>query len=467
MHRFVLLTVLACAFAGLSIAYSPLVALIFASALLFAALLELGPVFLISAAVLVASMSRVLQLAGVPRLVNFLHFVLVAEAVVAALIRRDSVSPFTRQLARFLAAAFAVCFLSWVMNDGELVRPVMLWLVLCEPFLALFALVQGRPSPEAMGRLWKILIGITLIQIPFVVFQFAVVARGNPDKIQGTFIGQGAGAHVMGGVMLTAVLFCIAKALSTTGSARRTMLGAAAVLFVVPVIADAKQVIVCFLPGLLGVFALSRRGSFLKMIAPAAVAALLFGCAFVMYQPLQRLSNTSMLESGVEGKIAGLEVLARHMSHRPAGWLLGVGPGNSVSRIALMPVQEPVQFLKLRISPVTEDLLNVSKHNYLWNSSSVWSSISSWAGVVGDLGPLGLLVYLWGAGLVWRELMRSSGWLHAGAAGALIMAGTLGLFYSWLEEPGFMLVVFAATGLTIAGTGRTSETRSLRANAIS
>src|ERR1700744_2042393 len=96
------------------------------------------------------------------------------------------------------------------------------------------------------------------------------------------------------------------------------------------------------------------------------------------------------------GKITGVRILTNYMSRRPGAWLLGVGPGNSVSRIGLMVTEEPFRSLRWSQSPITADMTAISKTNYLWNSSSVWSSVSSWLGLFGDLGPIGLLAYLAG-----------------------------------------------------------------------
>ncbi len=449
--RFALWIVLGCAAVGLSLALNPMVALIVAAAVLFAGILQLGPMVLISAAVVAACASRILMLAGVPRLVNYLHFVLVVEGFAAALMQRRSLSPLARQLLRFLAALLSVCILSWALNGGQFAKPLLVWMVLVEPFLAVFAIVHARPAAAATLRFWQLLAGITLVQVPLTIFQDAFLARGNPDLVQGTFVAQGAGAHVVGAIALTGVLFCIAKALASSGIQKSWAIAAGVALGIVPILSDAKQVIACFIPPVVYLLAVLQRRSLVKLVIPTAFIGALMAFAYLAYTPLQKLSDTTTLENGMEGKIAGLDILAKHMNESPTGWLLGVGPGNSISRIAVMTGEAPLQSIGIKTSPVTIDILAVSNHNYLWRSSSAWSSISSWAGIIGDLGPLGLSVYVWGLFLIWRELGSYRSWQTTAAAASLAMAVVLGLMYSWLEEPGFILVIFSGAGLAIAG----------------
>jgi hypothetical protein len=56
---------------------------------------------------------------------------------------------------------------------------------------------------------------------------------------------------------------------------------------------------------------------------------------------------------------------------------------------------------------------------------------------------------VWGILLIWRELKRSAGWQHTATAASPAMAAAPGLIYSWLEEPGFMLMLFTAAGLAV------------------
>lgn len=68
---------------------------------------------------------------------------------------------------------------------------------------------------------------------------------------------------------------------------------------------------------------------------------------------------------------------------------------------------------------------------------------------MGDLGLVGLGFYVWMGWQLWQHLKKRRGWETAAARAALVMAGILGMLYSWLEEPGFALTVALIVGLAL------------------
>jgi hypothetical protein len=98
---------------------------------------------------------------------------------------------------------------------------------------------------------------------------------------------------------------------------------------------------------------------------------------------------------------------------------------------------------------VTEELLPGKQREWLWRVSSPWSPISSWIGLFGDLGLLGLGIYVWMARRLWRELPKRHAWGVQTAKACMVMAGVLGLAYSWLEEPAFTTWVALIVGLAL------------------
>ena len=63
-----------------------------------------------------------------------------------------------------------------------------------------------------------------------------------------------------------------------------------------------------------------------------------------------------IVSHGLQGKASALLIIAEKMSHRPRGWFFGLGPGNSVSRVALMGMEGYIK----ADSPVT--LLGLTMH---------------------------------------------------------------------------------------------------------
>jgi hypothetical protein len=85
----------------------------------------------------------------------------------------------------------------------------------------------------------------------------------------------------------------------------------------------------------------------------------------------------------------------------------------------------------------------------------------SWAGLFGDWGLIGLGLYLGLAWKVWQHLRACGTWQADAARAALVMAALSGVIFSWLEEPGFMLIVALLVGLGLL-TGEEKDAPSER-----
>jgi hypothetical protein len=282
------------------------------------------------------------------------------------------------------------------------------------------------------------------------------VAIGTGDTVQGTFIGQGAGAHMAGAICLTGVMIAVARSPYETTRRRKVVwLAVAGLLFLIPILGDANQATVAFLPAI-GIIFLSSRGlKVSQLILPGLGILAVVYAGFLFYPPLQRLGDKDILSRGIRGKTEAVVWVGGVMSHSPAGWILGLGPGNTVSRVALLSVgatvrgDSPIRLLGLKMAPVTSDLLLKTKNNWMYASSSAWSGISSWLGLLGDLGIAGVALYLWIVFRLWSASAGSGGWQVGVARGSMLMAGILGGVYSWLEEPSYTLVAATVIGLAL------------------
>lgn len=92
------------------------------------------------------------------------------------------------------------------------------------------------------------------------------------------------------------------------------------------------------------------------------------------------------------------------------------------------------------------DTVFKAQESYYWSNSvtgsSMYSLLFSWAGIWGDLGFLGLGVYLYLWFLVWNYIC-----LDKISKFFLITVFVAGLIFSWMEEPAFMLFVTSLIGL--------------------
>jgi hypothetical protein len=438
---------------GASLVIAPRLAWGIAALPLAGVVLSLQPCWWLALALCSATLCRAVAGLGLaPAEINFLHFPLVLAAAAMAALFGDSDSRSSRALGAAVVLLLFVSILSWILNTGEPMRPLFNWLVYAEPLLAAYVLLKAPPTSGSRVLLWVLVSAVIFVQVPAAILQFQ--SGGRADEIQGTFIGQGAGAHLAGALALLGVIMCAARAVTATAIVRAGWLLAACALFSVPIMADANQAVVSAAPGLLIVLLAAGNRRLSTVLLPGlAVACILYG-AFLIYPPLQRIANSRIIEQGIAGKWAGTKIILDEMALSPATMLFGLGPGNSVSRVALMSVDghasknSPVARLGLQPSPITLRVLSKTQANYFWSSSSAWSAISSWLGLLGDLGLLGSALYLWAALQIWRVTAQVNTWHAQVARGGMIMAAILGSVYSWLEEPGFSLMIAIIAALS-------------------
>jgi hypothetical protein len=430
-----------------------------------AALLALAPVhWWAIASLMIVALSRLLVAWGAaPSLLNFCHFPLVLGAAALAVVKPSATPhPAANRLGAGVLGILVICLLSWLVGGGEPARPFFTWLVFCEPFLLVYAILRCPPPRPVAGRIWNTILGLAAIQFVFGLYQSVTVGTG--DTVQGTFIGQGAGAHIAGAICLTGVMIAVARSPhEPRPMGKFAWLAVAGLLFLIPILGDANQATAAFLPGVGIIFLSTRNLKPSQLVLPGLGVIALLYAGFQFYPPLQRLANQDILSRGIRGKIEAVAWVTEAVSHSPAGWVVGLGPGNTVSRVALLSVgatvksDSPVRFLGLKMAPITSDLLLKTKNNWMYASSSAWSGISSWLGLFGDLGIAGVALYLWIACLLWSAIPRSGGWRAGVGRASILMAGLLGGLYSWLEEPGYTLVAATVIGLAlIAGDGTAS-----------
>lgn len=447
---------------GTTIVIAPAIAWALLGALMGLLLLQFPTYTWASVAVLAATLSRLIVATGsVPGIVNFFHFPLALGAALLAATREGPALRVARPLEKGLVAFLFLSLVSWLLNGGEFLRPLLAWLVFSEPFLIIYALVRNPPPPHQGKFLWKLVLTIAFAQLPLALWQ--AFTMGLSDSVQGTFIGLGAGHHVAGGVALTGTLICVSRGLSSIAfRGKPAWLLGAILLFIIPVLSDAKQNIVAFLPALVFLLLMFRvRWTGLIFALPLLALAVL--AAFLYYPPLQMALDWSRVSQGLLGKAEAFIVIARNASNNPGGWLFGLGPGNSISRVALMGMEgyiktdSPVALLGLGFARTTQEIWQLTFSNWLFASSSVWSGISSWLGLLGDFGLAGLILYLWMCWSLWRNLKGSRNWEVSTAKSVLIMSGLLGAIYSWLEEPGFTLLIGLVVSLGLIASEKKDE----------
>jgi hypothetical protein len=235
-------------------------------------------------------------------------------------------------------------------------------------------------------------------------------------------------------------------------------LGGSTLLFTVAVLAEAKQIIAAFLPALvllLFTFIKQRAGRIFISLAIFGLAILLlFSRQPETQQITSAITDPTLINRSITAKIKGFEIIADEMSDKGLGaWVVGLGPGNTISRVSLMAYyavpDSPVKLLGLAPAPLTTKIWVI---DYFSSRSSAYTGISSWLGIFGDWGLTGLVLYIWMFLILWKGLRRTRKWEVVAAKSVLLMTIILGAVYSWLEEPGYMLMaaLIIALGLKAA-----------------
>jgi hypothetical protein len=447
------IVILAGAATGFGVVAEPLFAWALVG-IVVAVLLMLSPPHVrIAAVVITATCSRLAVATGyISSFANFVHYPLVLVVALLAAAESPAGAPGRRPLELGVLSLLAVALVSWLINGGDLLRPFLDWLVFAEPLLVIYAIMLMPQVPARAGFLWALALGLLFAQLPLAVYQGT--RFGFSDPVQGIFIGLGSGAHVAGAVSLVGSLACTARGLSKRKPAAVVAwLTGAVALFSVAYIADAKQVIMAWIPALLLLLAASTRQRATWVLAGLPILVVVLLAFLEPPSALQRAFDWNLISQGAAGKLNAFSVIAERLSSSWVEWLIGLGPGNSVSRVATMGLDafvkhdSPVYLLGLGPAATTVELWNLTASNPLYASSSVWSFVSSWLGLLGDLGLAGMAAYLASVAAVWARLRGRVGWEPAAARSAQQMMILLAFLYSWLEEPGYTVMAALVIGL--------------------
>ena len=389
--------------------------------------------------------ARILTALGAPAVVNFVHFGLAIGFVALVL---PAVGGAARALVLGLLSLLCVICLSALWNDAGVVNALLDFLLLSEPFLLLLLLAPsaGRTmAPARLRRVHAILAAFVMVHVAFAYHQ-VVVAGLTADDVKGVFLGQGAGHHVGGAVALSAAVYLAWRAGFGPPLARVPI---ALLVAGVTVLSDSKQVIAVFV-GSLVVLALTRADRVKKAVGYVAGGVLAVGisawAATTVWPALGIWVDPTRIQIGMEQKLSIIPLLESYHDS-PVQQVLGLGPGHTVGRLGkMLPAYEEILMpLGATTHPSTEAAQIASQSHWVSNSttgSSVWALFFFWAGLWGDLGLLGVLVYagLWA--FVWRRVCTDDV-----SRFFVINILAFGVVFTWLEEPGYTLFVAMLIGL--------------------
>jgi hypothetical protein len=398
-----------------------------------------------------------------PTLVNFLHYPAVLAFVYAASNRPRPSEKLPAS--RWLIGLLFVTAISSIANLTNPFRLIFFLTIAIEPLLVVWGIQRWGPDQATEQRVIGVFFWLLAIQIPIGLWQGS--RGGWADSVQGTLLGQGAGAHILSGLFALGLFVWLAGILD----GRRpiwTVVFAVIIAFGMMGAASALQVIFLSAASLPAVIFASRqrrplpgedskksglslRREAARRISKRILAVLIlvvggsapFWAQAVVPGALDRARNLLTLQNFQEIQLP----LARARS-APEQVLVGSGPATSSSRAALLltpryssnaGVNQGSIFLHLGLKPTALALKISEESSNLQYGGSVESAASSMLAVVGDLGIIGvvgLMLLLIG---IFRASKRAGSWLAPALAAALIMSAGLSFIDNWLEFPEYTI----------------------------
>lgn len=407
-----------------------------------------------------AFFSRLLDSAGAPSTINFLHFATVPLACGWALCNTRTKSLRQKTISWMLISGLlillGVMLLSALVNRAGTINVVLELLLLGEPFLFLLGLVCLPLSAASFVKLQTWLNRFCFANLLIALVQyvlFMILGRhpeaGNPDYVQGVFYHSGSGHVISASVSMTFGLYYLVSAKTVPLSMRLVVVLAALWQMLV---ADAKQVLLAMLVsgGLLLLTQVKNLGKALKYLLGAVVlGGVVLWC--IQNVPAFDAFNTWARPEiyGPEGeatllKSASVRIISS--AHRsPLNWLLGLGPGHTVGRLGGWMINDYWHLLGplgATAHSVSGEVWQAVGESWLGDQSSMFSPFWGWAGIWGDLGWVGIGAYLYLAWVVWHYLCPDDF-----SRFLLLNVGVFGLIFTQMEEPGYMLFIAIVVGV--------------------
>lgn len=371
-----------------------------------------------------------------------------------------------RWLVSALAAFAVVGVVSALLNGLPVVQAGVGVMLYAEPFVAVYVLM-GSSVPWLRPASISTIVAVLCVQLPFAVYQWIVEGPGDP--VQGTLAGSGAGAHVLGSGMLLG----IALLLASPARFRPWSVALVVIAIGVTVVADAKQVW-AMLPLVVVVMFLQhsavgrrvhnhRKPARFRVVGGVLLLSVLAVPVGTLVAKTYVGNIIVLTAENRGGKLAVAEAVTDDLASSVTRVALGLGPGQTVSRLAWMrsPVggieSSPLRTLGIEPSIQTLTYHDAALSRGFVGESSVSYALSSALGVVGDFGLLGASAYVALLGGVLLLLWRCHDPLASAALGVWAALLTLCLISDWLEQTPITLMVAVVSGVALAG-GRSSST---------
>ena len=384
--------------------------------------------------------TRVLVFVGLPSSINHIHYLLIFMSYLWSLaFIKDSQNISLNKLI-FLFVLFIL--VSTLYNKISKFNFIVYTLIILEPFFYYTFLIRVKLSLTDQKFIKKIIILFSFLNTLICYIQYFIYNLRN-DDVQGLFINLGAGHHVAGFVAtLTATyVFFLTK---LNNYIKFTII---LILVSVNILSDAKQVVLSFVIALF-IFYLIR---FIKTKNITYILKILFntGLMIILIYILYSINkiyfspyfskNIDEIKEGLDLKFSIFE-LFKYYHYSYLNNFFGLGPGQTTSRLALMiPDYQDFLFFNFSINELTNIIWIFQQSNYITatsTGSSLFAPFFFWGGIYGDIGSLGVLIYL----ILWQQILKLNEYDEYSIF-LVILVLLKGIVFNWPEEPPFILLI--------------------------
>jgi hypothetical protein len=340
--------------------------------------------------------------------------------------------------------------ISMIANGSHPLRALLFLIIVGEPLLVVWAIIRWGKDLD-FGRVVGSAASILLaIQVPVGIWQGLTV--GWEDPVHGTMTGNGAGSHILGGILALGLLVVVAAVIAGRLPRAIGLLGSGVMLGMILAV-GANQVVIASAVALLmtPLVAWPRGDSdepqfnrWLIRIGASIFSLLLAisGLLLVELHSSNILNRAQRLDR--PGQLPEESMIEERTRHRPLQLLIGSGPGTTASRAALLltpsMLKESSPLAALHLPPTPEAVTLVSQARTSQGGSAE-SVTSGTLGILGDLGLLGLgaqaLLLIW----LWRHVGALGSWLTPAARASLMTTAILLFVDNWLEYPEYSVLL--------------------------
>jgi hypothetical protein len=394
-------------------------------------------------------------------LLNLVHFIFVPLLCVIALFttrtRDQKQIKVSFALLTGLLILFGVSIASAIINSAGFINAVVSFMMLGEPFIFLLGFACVPLTQNSFNKIKNFLYGSVLINFILAAVQKPLIDGGRldagnlngTDGCGGVFFVSGAGNYVSATVSLMFALYVLSKDKDMPVWVKWAVLIAALwhILF-----SDSKQLILTF--GFAWVLLILLNSKNLLKTLKLVIGLALVGTiglwlvqnvpAFQAYTAWARPELYGPKGLAWYAKFYSVNMILEHYQS-PLNWLVGLGPGHTVSRLGAWFLRDyasilsPLGSTRTDIGQLSSDFI---AGFWLTSGSSLFSPIFGWAGIWGDLGILGIGAYLYLGFLVWKYFATDDV-----TKVMLLSVFIIGFIFTQMEEPGYVISLAMIVGV--------------------